>query len=268
MLSITQEGRYRLSLLRYAERHGVIQAAIKYHRNRQFIYRLRWRYDGTIQSLLPKSRRPHSHPAQHTPAEIRLIRNMHRRHPHDGLVVFWARYPGEKVQIDVKVVPAACIVGEARRHHQRMYQYTAIDECTRYRYLAAFPEQSTYASMQFLQQLVRHFPFPIREVQTDNGFEFTKRFGKVPEDDLTLFEEQLKAFHIKHHKIRPYTPRHNGKVERSHRKDNEYFYARHTFFSFADFKQQLAVRNREYNRFPMKPLGWKSPKEVLDSYSM
>ena len=308
MLSITQEGRYRLSLLRYAQRHGVLQAAIKYHRNRQFIYRLRWRYDGTIQSLLPKSRRPHSHPAQHTPAEIRLIRNMRRRHPHDGLVVFWARlyrrgytrtisglyhcmerlglrakklpnpkryhpkpyaparYPGEKVQIDVKVVPAACIVGEARRHHQRMYQYTAIDECTRYRYLAAFPEQSTYASMKFLQQLVRHFPFPIQEVQTDNGFEFTKRFGKVPEDDLTLFEEQLRAFPIKHHKIRPYTPRHNGKVERSHRKDNEYFYARHTFFSFADFKQQLAVRNREYNRFSMKPLGWKSPKEVLDSF--
>ena len=82
-----------------------------------------------------------------------------------------ARYPGEKVQIDVKVVPAACIVGEARRRHQRMYQYTAIDECTRYRYLAAFPEQSTYASMKFLQQLVRHFPFPIQEVQTDNGFE-------------------------------------------------------------------------------------------------
>ena len=149
MLNITQEGRYRLSLLQYAERHGVTQAARKYHRNRQFIYRLRWRYDGTIQSLLPHSRRPHSHPAQHTPDEISLIQRMRRRHPHDGLVVFWVRlyqrgytrtigglyhcmerlglrakklpnpktyrpkpyapahYPGEKIQIDVKVVPTA-----------------------------------------------------------------------------------------------------------------------------------------------------------------
>lgn len=233
---------------------------------------------------------------------------MRRRHPHDGLVVFWVRlwqrgytrtigglyhcmerlglrrkslpnpknytpkpyqkasFPGEKIQVDVKVVPTVCMVGEAAQRHQKMYQYTAIDECTRYRYIAAFPEQSTYSSMKFVQQLVRRFPFPIRQIQTDNGFEFTKRFGKVAEDDLTLFEEQLQAFHIKHHKIRPYTPRHNGKVERSHRKDNEYFYASHRFFSFEDFKKQLAVRNREYNNFPMKPLQWKSPKEVLDSF--
>ena len=60
MNTITQESRYRLSLLRYAERHGVTLAARIYHCNRQFICRLRWRYDGTPHSLLPKSRRPHS----------------------------------------------------------------------------------------------------------------------------------------------------------------------------------------------------------------
>ena len=60
-----------------------------------------------------------------------------------------------------------------------------------------------------------------------------------------------------------YTPRHNGKVERSHRKDNEEFYASHTFYSFEDFNVQLARRNREYNNFPMRPLGWKSPRETL-----
>jgi hypothetical protein len=55
-------------------------------------------------------------------------------------------------------------------------------------------------------------------------------------------------------------------VERFHRKDNEYFYADHRFYSFADFKKQLAVRNREYNNFPMRPLAWKSPNEVLRSF--
>lgn len=63
--------------------------------------------------------------------------------------------------------------------------------------------------------------------------------------------------------IRPFTPRHNGKVERSHRKDNEYFYASHKFYSFVAFKAQLAVHLRKYNNFPMRPLNWFAPKDTL-----
>lgn len=154
MNSITQDIQFRLSILRYAEKYGVTKAAAKYHTNRLFIYRLKHRYDGSPQSLAPRSRRPHHHPNQHTEKEIALIRNMRRRNPHDGLVVFWvklrmkgytrsisglfrcmrrlhlkaekrpnpkyvpkpyqpARFPGEKVQIDVKVVPKSCITGNA-----------------------------------------------------------------------------------------------------------------------------------------------------------
>ena len=94
--------------------------------------------------------------------------------------------------------------------------------------------------MCFLQQLIRRFPFKIHKVQTDNGTEFTKRFQAADEENLMLFEKELKRLDIVHQKIRPYTPRHNGKVERSHRKDNEAFYATHTFYSFEDFKVQLA----------------------------
>ncbi|WP_370783522.1 integrase core domain-containing protein [Allisonella histaminiformans] len=72
---------------------------------------------------------------------------------------------------------------------------------------------------------------------------------------------------IKHKKIRPFTPRHNGKVERSHRKDNERFHATHCFFSFEDFSRQLKKYNyRDYNCFPMWPLGWKSPKDTLHDF--
>ena len=177
-----------------------------------------------------------------------------------------ATFPGQKVQIDVKVVPSACIVGQAKEQGEKMYQYTAIDECTRFRFIAAFKEQSTYSSMRFLQQLIRRFPFKIHKVQTDNGAEFTKRFQAADEENLTLFEKELKRLGIAHQKIRPYTPRHNGKVERSHRKDNEEFYATHTFYSFEDFKVQLARRNREYNNFPMRPLAWKSPREALSLF--
>lgn len=91
MNSITQDIKYRLSVLSYAENYGVTKAAIKYRTNRQFIYRLKWRYDGSPQSLAPKSRRPHHHPNQHTSTETDLIRRVRRRNPNDGLVVFWVQ---------------------------------------------------------------------------------------------------------------------------------------------------------------------------------
>ena len=75
---------------------------------------------------------------------------------------------------------------------------------------------------------------------------FTSEKGKP-----TLFERYLVRYGIRHKLIKPYTPRHNGKVERSHRKDNEYFYASHKFYSLKDFAVQLALHNRRYNNFPM-----------------
>jgi len=170
-------------------------------------------------------------------------------------------YPGQRVQIDVKHVPAACLVGEAEG--QKFYQYTAIDEFSRLRYLEAFKEASTYSSACFLKNAAAFFKkrgFEMECVQTDNGFEFTNRFGN---GKPTLFEKTLADAGIRHKLIRPFTPRHNGKVERSHRKDNEYFYAVKTFFSFDDFKSQLAVHNRWYNHFPIKPLAWRSPMDSL-----
>ena len=303
MASITQDMRYRLSLIHYAEKHGVSKAARKYKTNRQYIYRWKKRYDGSWDSLRDRSRRPHSHPNQHTPDEIKLIQDMRRRNPHAGLIVFWVKlkqrgysrsvtglwralkrleltpqkpanpkyipkpyeqmtFPGQRVQIDVKHVPSICITGNAAG--EKFYQYTAIDEFSRFRYVEAFREISTYSSAVFLEHMLRAFPFPVKCVQTDNGAEFTKRFSSSKSDPkLTMFEKKLASLGIRHRKIRPYTPRHNGKVERSHRKDNEYFYATHRFYSFTDFQNQLKVHNRKYNNFPMRPLGWKSPKDTL-----
>lgn len=110
--------------------------------------------------------------------------------------------------------------------------------------------------------MITAFDFKVECVQTDNGFEFTNRLNHH-KNKPTLFELELEKSGIKHKLIRPYTPRHNGKVERSHRKDNEYFYAVHKFYSYQDFKKQLYIHNWKYNRFPMRPLGWKSPNETL-----
>ena len=60
-------------------------------------------------------------------------------------------YPGQRVQIDVKVVPSSCIVGDAKG--EKFYQYTAIDEYSRFRYLEAFKEQSSYSSAVFVKKV-------------------------------------------------------------------------------------------------------------------
>jgi hypothetical protein len=91
MNTITQTMRYRQAIIEYSLKYGVTKAAIRYNTNRQYIYRWRSRYDGTLQSLANRSHRPHSHPNQHTPEEIKLINDMRRRNPNVGLVVFWVK---------------------------------------------------------------------------------------------------------------------------------------------------------------------------------
>jgi len=73
---ITQQMRYRESLIKYANKHGVSKAARVYNTSRQYIYRWMKRYDGTTRSLANQSRRPKSHPNQHTPEELKLIKDM------------------------------------------------------------------------------------------------------------------------------------------------------------------------------------------------
>lgn len=294
--------KFRLSLVRFALKYGVTKAAIKYRVNRQFVYRWINRYDGIVYSMAYRSRKPHSHPNQHTDDELSLIANMRRRNPNFGLVVFWVKlrmrgytrsisglyrilikqsmmatkpknpkyipkpyeqmsYQGQRVQIYVKHVPAVCLVGYVKG--QKFYQYTAIDKFSRLRFLMAFKEASTHTSKLFIESLIKQFPFDIKCVQTDNGFEFINRFGN---GKATLFENTLRACGIEHKLIKPFAPRHNGKVERSHRKDNEYFYATKTFYSFDAFKIQLKRHNRQYNRFPMRSLGWISRKETLENF--
>ena len=308
MTSVTQDMRYRQSLMQYAEKHGVSRASRKYNKGRSYIYFWKARWNGTSESLCCQSRRPHSHPNQHTEAELKLIRDMHRRNPGLGLPEFWQRlckrgytrrpeslfrvmrkqgmlaqtkqkkkytpkpyeqmtYPGQRVQMDVKVVPKRCIADP----ELRLYQYTAIDEYSRLRFLAAYPEQSTYSSADFLNKAVAWFArrgIGIECVQTDNGFEFTNRFNSNNQGKLTLFEATASKLGIRHKLIRPYTPRHNGKVERSHREDQKRLYDTHSFYSLADFSSELEVHMRRSNQRPMRPLHWLSPIHFFSNYTV
>ena len=303
---IAQDMAYRQSLMKYAENYGVSRASRKYNKSRSYICFWKSRWDGTAVSLACRSRRPHSHPNQHTQAELKLIRDMRRRNPELGMVELWHRlrqrgytrrpeslfrvmrklglfpqaekknaykpkpyeqmtYPGQRVPVDVKVVPRRCIADQ----ELRLFQYTAIDEFTRLRFLGAYPEQSTYSSADFLKKLVKWYArrkIRVECVQTDNGFAFTNRFSNSKRDLPALFEQTAALPGTRHKLIRPYTSRHNGKVERRHREDQKRFYSCHKFYSLNGFNKQCTVHNRRSNNFPMRPLHWLSPAEFTVQY--
>lgn len=308
--SITQKMKNKQSVIKYSYQYGVKKASIQFNEWPKTIYRWRERYDGKIESLKDKSRRPHSHPNQHTKEEIKLIRDYKRNNKETGLVVLWIKlreagytrtiqglyhvlqrlgiyekaprkakeeekvekievtYPGEKVQIDVKYVPTKCLTKELQEKGEKFYQYTAIDEFTRIRYTWFTNEHSTYMSSEFVKRVVRYYPFKIETIQTDNGFEFTNRlnWNKTKRNEKTMFETTIEKLGIKYRQIKPYTPKENGKVERSHRKDQERFYYKKVFYSLEDLRNRGRDWRKEYNNFPMRPLGWLSPNEFLKRY--
>ena len=297
--------KYRMSILKYSEKHSITKASIYFDVSRSLIYKLKSRFDGSIESIKPHSKRPHSHPNQSTDAEYSMIRNFVKRNPDVGLIILWAKlrmngysrsittlyrslirlglktnppkppkkkrvpynptfYPGERIQIDIKFIPKDSITNpdDSRKY----YQYTAIDEYSRFRYLEVFDEISSYNSSLFIKHVVRRMPFPIKCVQTDNGVNFTHRFTNGP-DKPTLFQLTLSELGITHRLIKPYTPRHNGKVERSHRKDKMYFYHNRKFMDINDLKTQLVRYVRNYNNFPIQTLKFKSPIQVLNEFN-
>ena len=171
-----------------------------------------------------------------------------------------AEYPGQKVQVDVKFVPSYCVV-----NGQKYYQYTAVDECTRWTFREMYDEHSTYSSTDFLKKLILNCPFPIREIQTDNGTEFTRAL--ISDDGKpSLFEEMLEFCGIKYHRIRVATPRYNGKVERQHRTDEKRYYKKMKMYNLADGRQQLAKYNKKSNNIPKICLGFLAPNEMLQKY--
>ena len=177
-------------------------------------------------------------------------------------------YPGDKVQVDVKYVPSKCLTKELQDKGEKFFQYTAIDEYTRMRYTWFTNEHSTYMSSEFAKRLVKYFPFKIKTIQTDNGFEFTNRlsWSKKIQSTKTLFEETLDELGIEYKNTKPYTPKENGRVERSHRKDQERFYYKKIFYSLEDLRNRGKDWRKEYNNFPMRPLEWLSPNEFYKKY--
>lgn len=304
MNRIKQEAYHRQRVVKEVlNGRSVADTARRHKISRMSVYRWQKRYDGTMKSLCERSHRPQSHPNQHSIEELKLIkkvwshnkglglvclhmvledkhgytrsvcslnramkklgigRKKQRRRKHVAKPYDTPKTAGKRVQIDVKYVPKSCLV----EGMPKLYQYTAVDECTRLRCRMIFDEHSNWNSVRFLQYVRKRFPFDIKCVQTDNGSEFTLEL--ICPGKKTEFEKYLKQEDIEHKRIKVATPRHNGKVERVHRMDSERFYPGRMFYSVEDANKQLQRYQRWDNHFPLLVLGRKSPIQFYKEIS-
>ena len=158
-----------------------------------------------------------------------------------------------------------CLRGDLKRDGKHLYQWTAIDECTRDRFIYGYDEHSAANSVDFFLRLQKAFAFPIQCVQTDNGSEFTYKF--ISETERSPLDKLLDTLGIAHKLIPPRTPWHNGKVERSHRTDQRYFYDWEKFDSVDEFNKKLAVHLDWYTKRRMAVLDFQSPAQCLAAFA-
>ena len=283
---------------RKGDKHAVARISGYYRVPVKSAYDWQKKWDGTWKSLIAQSQRPHGHPKAHTKAEIELIittrrecgfippllmyqelcergytrsyggmKRFLRKHfaapttpqvsPEKPKVYDGGMFPGERVQIDVKYVPRACLYDE------KLYQYTLVDEFSRWCYREIHTELSAYTSGLFIRRAVKAAPFKILAAQTDNGHEFTNALFGQKREELTRFEQALAELGIEYRRIRAGTPKHNGRVERQHGLDMQRFYKRQRFVSLEDAREKLAVYNAWSNTRIKTCLNFRSPLQVI-----
>ncbi|TYO97164.1 transposase InsO family protein [Geothermobacter ehrlichii] len=147
--------------------------------------------------------------------------------------------PGDRVQMDtMKIAPG-------------IYQYTAVDDCSRWRVLGVYKRRTAKNTLDFLERVCEEMPFPIQRIQTDRGTEFFAY--KV--------QERLKDWGIKFRPIRPASPHLNGKVERSQKTDLFEFWAN---VDMNDPELGLRIEEWQYHYNWHRPHGALNGKSPID----
>ena len=177
----------------------------------------------------------------------RLPRNVGLRKIHTKR--YQKQVPGHQIQVDVKFLK---FIDKSRQTVKR-YQYTAIDDATRVRALKIYACHNQKNACDFIDYIIEKFPFRIREIRTDRGHEFQAKFHWHVEDQG-----------IRHVYIKPRSPQLNGKVERSHRSDQEEFYQLLNYVDDQDLNKKLDVWEKFYNfSRPHGACGGRVPYEIL-----
>ena len=271
-----REIRRKLRVLEHAESSGDVSKTCRYFGiGRASFYRWRQAYQTRGEAgLVNKRSVPHNHPNKTPPAVVEKVLHLRRKYHLGPMRIVWyleryhgirisdagvyrilcrnglnrlargtrmrkvhtKRYnkqvPGHHIQMDVKFLT---FNGKSGKKVRR-FQYTAIDEATRIRALKVYQRHTQANAIDFVEHVIGTFPFRIREIRTDNGHEFQAKFHWHVEDKG-----------IRHAYIKPSSPQLNGKVERSHRSDEQEFYQLLSYKGDVDLEEKLAEWERFYN---------------------
>jgi len=292
----------RQRLLKDGPRLGVTHACRLHRVSRKTYYKWRKRYDGSVDSLMDQPRTPRSHPRQLTVKEHQLAQRVARKHKRAGLhrlhyilCTFhrftrsvgglykalrrlgfydlrklrrrrkYKRYerphPGANVQIDVKYLPQI--------RGKQEYQFTAIDEHSRIRYVEIYEDLTPQNAVRFLRETLDFYQrhgIRVLQVQTDHGTEFT--YVMFPQTRVEHpFERELRKEGIAR-KLTPIGKPHlQGKVERSHRIDDDEFHDHRFFRTSAARKRAFKAYVTYYNHQRAHgSLDWRTPIQHLQAW--
>jgi transposase InsO family protein len=169
-----------------------------------------------------------------------------------------ARRPGHMVHIDVKKVgripdgggwrvhgrgsdaaKAAERIKTKTKRRGYVYLHSAIDGYSRLAYTEALPDEKAVTAVAFMHRarawFAAHGITHIERIVTDNGACYR----------ADAFARALLG--SRHQRITPYTPRHNGKVERYNRIISEEFLYARTWTSEDQRREALGIWNIHYN---------------------
>jgi len=283
----------RLRILDHAKQSGCVARTCRYFGiPRSTFYRWRNLYlEGGEPALANKKRAPKSHPRSAPPEVVEKVIHLRKKYHLGPIRIVWymeryhairlcdatvyrilrrhglnrlpnkvgrravhtkryqKRVPGHHIQVDVKFLS----FNDKRGRKVKRYQYTAIDDATRVRALKIYSRHNQKNACDFIDYVIDKFPFRIREVRTDRGHEFQAKFHWHVEDKG-----------IRHVYIKPRSPQLNGKVERSHRSDQEEFYQLLNYVDDQDLNKKLDQWEQFYNfSRPHGAHAGKTPYEAL-----
>jgi len=293
MMTFRREVSHKLRVLQHAERHGDVSQTCRYFGiGRASFYRWKSAFERYGEAGLENRSSAPKNPANQKPAEIiEKVLHLRTRYHLGPMRISWymsryhaitisdaciyrilkrnglsrlpggtrvrkihtqryeQRVPGHQIQVDVKFLKFEGVDGKIVKR----FQYTAIDDATRIRALKVYDRHTQANAIDFIDTVIAKFPFRIREVRTDNGHEFQAKFHWHVEDQG-----------IRHAYIKPASPQLNGKVERSHRTDDQEFYQLLSYTDDTDLVQKLSEWERFYNLArPHGAFNGKAPYEIL-----
>jgi len=157
-------------------------------------------------------------------------------------------YPGSLVEIDHKVLNTL---------GRTFYQFTAVDTCTRLKFIRVYSAKTAHCGQLFVEALVNYFPFTVQAVQSDNGGEF-----------LGPCHDWLIKHGIVHYFSRPRTPKDNPHVEATIKADE------YEFWAWGNLATTVAELNAKANEWrdkfndyrPHQSLNYLTPRSFYEKH--